>query len=67
MNPPASPFPHDHSYTEQCIGAARHDAANAQLIAHLRTCPACVESLFGFCDVALRIVGNPPDIQPVNN
>jgi len=67
MTPEPSPFYPDLSDAAQCVGAARHDIANAELIAHMAECPECDESLFGFCDVALEIVASSPELHPTLN
>ena len=59
--------PRDYSYVEQCIASAQHDAANAELIAHMAECPECAESPWGFCPIALRIVPSLPDLKPQLN
>ena len=67
MTTEPSPYPHDYSYAEQVAGAARHDIANALLSVHLAECEACAEAPFGFCDLALKMISNPPALKPSTN
>lgn len=69
MSAEVSPFPHDPDYVAAlfAMAAARLDATNAEVLAHMRTCQTCLTQPFGSCPTVLGIIANPPKINPQNN